>query len=59
MTSLFGDGAGAVVVSGTEEDRGIRNWTLGADGRGIEALCLRVWDIRKRPYVAVKDKLGV
>ena len=35
---LFGDGAGAVVVSPTEEDRGVRNWTLGADGRGIEAL---------------------
>ncbi len=59
VTSLFGDGAGAVVVSATEEDRGVRNWTLGADGRGIEALCLRVWDIRRRPYLKVgPDKMG-
>ena len=58
VTSLFGDGAGAVVVSGTEEDRGIRNWTLGADGRGIEALCLRCWDIKKRPYIRVPEKMG-
>jgi 3-oxoacyl-[acyl-carrier-protein] synthase-3 len=55
VTSLFGDGAGAVVMSATEEDRGVRNWVLGADGRGIEALCLRVWDIRKRPYVKVSS----
>ncbi len=59
VTSLFGDGAGAVVVSATDEDRGVRNWVLGADGRGIEALCLKVWDIRKRPYVKVEpDKMG-
>ncbi len=59
VTSLFGDGAGAVVLSATDEDRGIRNWTLGADGRGIESLCLRMWDIRKRPYVkVVPDKMG-
>ncbi|MFT6378133.1 MAG: 3-oxoacyl-[acyl-carrier-protein] synthase-3, partial [bacterium] len=33
VNSLFGDGAGAVIVSATEEDRGIRGWWLGADGR--------------------------
>jgi len=60
VTSLFGDGAGAVVVSATEEDRGVRNWALGADGRGIEALCLRVFDIKKRPYAKMinGDKMG-
>jgi len=59
VTSLFGDGAGAVVVSATDEDRGVRNWTLGADGRGIEALYLRVFDITKRPYVKLEtDKMG-
>lgn len=51
--SLFGDGAGAVVVSATEEDRGVRTWHLGADGRFADVLCLKVWDIRKRPYIPV------
>jgi 3-oxoacyl-[acyl-carrier-protein] synthase-3 len=53
VTSLFGDGAGAAVVSATDEDRGIRQWKLGADGRYADVLALRVWDIRKRPYVPV------
>jgi len=56
VTSLFGDGAGAVVVSATEEDRGIRKWFLGADGRGADALKLPIWDIRKRPYIAVNER---
>jgi len=51
VSSLFGDGAGAVVVSATEEDRGIRSWKLGADGRFAEVLSQPVWDIRKRPFI--------
>ena len=51
VSSLFGDGAGAVVVSATDEDRGIRTWKLGADGRGADALCQKIWDIRKRPFI--------
>jgi len=51
VASLFGDGAGAVVVSATEEDRGIRTWKLGADGRFADVLAQRVWDIRKRPFI--------
>jgi 3-oxoacyl-[acyl-carrier-protein] synthase-3 len=51
VSSLFGDGAGAVVVSATEEDRGIRGTWLGADGRFAEMLCQKVWDIRKRPFI--------
>ena len=51
VTSLFGDGAGAVVVSATDEDRGIRHFKLGADGRYADTLALKVWDIRKRPYI--------
>jgi 3-oxoacyl-[acyl-carrier-protein] synthase III len=51
VASLFGDGAGAVVVSATEEDRGIRSWHLGADGRHADVLAQRVWDIRKRPFI--------
>jgi len=55
VASLFGDGAGAVVVSATDEDRGVRTWHLGADGRFADALCLKVWDIRKRPYIPLAD----
>jgi 3-oxoacyl-[acyl-carrier-protein] synthase III len=58
VASLFGDGAGAVVVSATEEDRGIRTVHLGADGRFAEILCQPIWDISKKPYMPV-DATGV
>jgi 3-oxoacyl-[acyl-carrier-protein] synthase III len=51
VSSLFGDGAGAVIVSATEEDRGIRTWKLGADGRFADVLAQKVWDIKKRPFI--------
>lgn len=51
VASLFGDGAGAVIVSATEEDRGIRSWKLGADGRFADALSQRIWDISRRPFI--------
>lgn len=51
VASLFGDGAGAVVVSATEEDRGVRSFHLGADGRYADALAQRVWDVSKRPFI--------
>lgn len=51
VASLFGDGAGAVIVSATDADRGVRGWHLGADGRYADALCQRVWDITKRPFM--------
>jgi 3-oxoacyl-[acyl-carrier-protein] synthase III len=51
VSSLFGDGAGAVVVSATHEDRGLRTFKLGADGRYADNLSQRVWDIRKRPFI--------
>ncbi|MFO7951878.1 MAG: beta-ketoacyl-ACP synthase III [Bacillota bacterium] len=35
---LFGDGAGAIVVQRTLEDRGIKSCSLKADGRGAELL---------------------
>lgn len=53
VSSLFGDGAGAVIVSATEEDRGIRKFFLGADGRFHAALKQPIWDITKRPYIQV------
>ena len=55
VASLFGDGAGAVVVSATNEDRGIRRIALGADGRHAEVLCQKVWDIRQRPFIPVDE----
>lgn len=56
VTSLFGDGAGAAVVSPTDDPkRGIRKWSLGADGRFAEALWMPVWDIRKKPFVTLPD----
>ena len=51
VSALFGDGAGAVVVSATDEDRGVRGVYLGADGRFAEVLCQKIWDIRQRPFV--------
>jgi 3-oxoacyl-[acyl-carrier-protein] synthase III len=52
VSSLFGDGAGAVVVSATDDEtRGIRSWKLGADGRFANALCQKIWDMSKRPFI--------
>jgi 3-oxoacyl-[acyl-carrier-protein] synthase III len=51
VAALFGDGAGACVVSATEENRGLRSFKLGADGRFADVLSQRVWDIRKRPFI--------
>ena len=51
VASLFGDGAGAVIVSATDEDRGVRTWKLGADGRGADILAQKIWDISKRPFI--------
>lgn len=63
VTSLFGDGAGAAIISATDDPaRGLRKWQLGADGRGAEALCMRVWDITKRPFIDTpngRDGVGV
>lgn len=58
VTSLFGDGAGAVVVSATEQDRGVKYWKLGADGRFADSLAIRIFDISKRPYIPL-DQNGI
>jgi 3-oxoacyl-[acyl-carrier-protein] synthase-3 len=58
VSSLFGDGAGAVVVSATDEDRGVRGTWIGADGRFSDVLCQRIWDIRRRPFIPL-DAAGV
>ena len=56
VSSLFGDGAGAVIVSATEEDRGVRCWFLGADGRYAETLCQKVWDMKQRPFIPTDEQ---
>ncbi len=53
VASLFGDGAGAVIVSATDEDRGVRGWKLGADGRYADELCQKVWNIADKPFIPV------
>ncbi len=55
VSTLFGDGAGAVVVSATGEDRGVRGWYLGADGRYADSLCQKVWNVSKMPYLDVDE----
>ncbi len=55
ICTLFGDGAGAVIVSATEEDRGIRGWQLGADGRHADALCQRVWNVGNKPFIPLDE----
>ncbi len=51
VATLFGDGAGAVVLGATDENRGVLDFQLGADGHHAEVLCQRVWDITQRPYI--------
>ena len=58
ICSLFGDAAGAVIVSATDEDRGVRAWFLGADGRHADVLAQKVWDLKKRPFMTL-DEHGV
>ncbi|MFO0662018.1 MAG: hypothetical protein U0165_19625, partial [Polyangiaceae bacterium] len=58
VACLFGDAAAAVVVSATDEDRGVRTWKLGADGRYADNLSQRVWDTRNRPFIP-QDANGV
>ncbi len=58
VSCLFGDGAGAVVLSATDEDRGVRAWKLGADGRFADKLSQPIWDISKKPFMPL-DANGV
>lgn len=54
IACLFGDGAGAVVMKGTDDpERGIRWMNLGADGRYADVLTQKVWDCRTRPFIKV------
>ncbi len=54
---LFGDGAGAAIVSPLEDgsERGILAHALHADGRFAEKLCIHGWDISRDPYMTAED----
>jgi len=55
---LFGDGAGAVVLSATEEDRGVLNSCLHADGRYAELLFQPGFSTKHVPSEqGIKDRL--
>lgn len=58
VTTLFGDAAGAVVVSATDEDRGVRGWWLGADGRHVDALKMEIFNTAKRPFMEMESTDG-
>jgi 3-oxoacyl-[acyl-carrier-protein] synthase-3 len=58
VASLFGDGAGAAVFEGTDDERGVRGVWLGADGSNADVLAQHIWDISKFPFVEL-DEDGV
>lgn len=50
---LFGDGAGAAVLSASaENERGILYTELHADGEFARALHMDIWDISKKPFIS-------
>lgn len=55
VASLFGDGAGAAVISASDSRRGVRRVSLGADGRHAEALSQKIWDIRRSPFIHTNE----
>jgi 3-oxoacyl-[acyl-carrier-protein] synthase-3 len=52
VTVLFGDGAGAVLLGATDEDRGILSTHLHADGRFVEDLWLELPAARYMPRIS-------
>jgi 3-oxoacyl-[acyl-carrier-protein] synthase-3 len=54
VTVLFGDGAGAIVLGPMESDdprSGVIYTSAHADGNGAMDLCLKIFDITRRPYI--------
>ncbi|MFW5951576.1 MAG: 3-oxoacyl-ACP synthase III family protein [Gemmatimonadota bacterium] len=52
---LFGDGAGAVILAPTDEDRGILSTHLFADGRGAEKLWVEAGGAARSPRLSHED----
>ena len=61
VTVLFGDGAGAAVISASPEGDSseLHSFHLHSDGRFASSLCLEVWDISKKPYIQHEGQHGV
>jgi 3-oxoacyl-[acyl-carrier-protein] synthase-3 len=61
VTVLFGDGAGAAVVSASEagDPSELHSFHLHSDGRFASSLCLEVWDIARLPYIQHEGQHGV
>jgi 3-oxoacyl-[acyl-carrier-protein] synthase-3 len=61
ITVLFGDGAGAAVVSASAEGEPseLKTFHLHADGRYADALAFKVWDIRRKPFIQHEGQVGV
>jgi 3-oxoacyl-[acyl-carrier-protein] synthase-3 len=55
VSVLFGDGAGALVLEATEEDRGILSTHLHADGRYAKALWIEFPSSKLHPVRMTKD----
>jgi 3-oxoacyl-[acyl-carrier-protein] synthase-3 len=54
ITVLFGDGAGALVLGPMESDdprSGVIYTSAHADGTGAMDLCLKIFDIKRMPYI--------
>lgn len=55
VACLFGDGAGAFVLRAGDGGRGVRQISLGADGRFADALSQQVWDISRFSFVGFDE----
>lgn len=56
VASLFGDGAGAVVLSRDDATGGVSTVVLHADGRYADELTQPVWDMSARPFIGLDDE---
>ena len=58
---LFGDGAGAAVISRAADDEGgeVHSFHLYADGTGADSLCQRVWNMSQMPYIQHEGVVGM
>lgn len=55
VSVIFGDGAGAVVVSATEDDRGVMSTHLHSEGKFAKELWAEVPASGKNPCISVQD----
>ncbi len=58
---LFGDGAGAAVISAADDDEAseVGSFHLYADGRFADSLAQKVWDISRKPFIQHEGQVGL